>query len=697
MIPLSFAQRRLWALHRLQGPSATYNVPFVLRLRGELDTDALEAAVRDLVARHESLRTVFVEDDHGDAFQRIAPPAGVSLTVPVTDAAPEELATAVARAVSYPFDLTAEIPVRATLLRCSPEEHLLVLVVHHIACDEESGRPLTRDLFTAYAARRAGHAPGQGELPVQYQDYTFWQRDLLGDEDDPAGLAAAQVSYWREELAGVPQPSALPTDRPRPPAASYRGDLYEFAVEPQLLTAVEKLATDHGASAAVAVQSALAVLLHQLGAGDDLTIGCPVTDRTEEALADLVGFFVNTWVLRLDLSRNPSFAELLGTAATKALNANDLHDVPFERLVELIAPERSTAYHPLFQVRCAWQPAPPAIEVPGLRVAVEPACTGTATCDLSFVIVPDPAGGARVRLTYATDLFDRATVGGLAARFLRVLRRIVADPDIPVGAVDVLDGEERARLSWPAGDPAAEGSGETVVALFERQAGATPDAPAVLDADGSLSYGQLDARADRVARELVRRGAGPEGLVGLALPRTAELVVGLLAVLKAGAGCLPFDPARPGPAPFDAVPAGPRPLLVLTDSATAAGLPPGGVPRLCLEDIGADAPGDPAVRAATPRPDHPACVLPGTAAPGGTVVTHRNLADGVRRLTGRLGVLTGRRMLAASPSGSDASVYELLTPLCAGGSVEVARGPEALTQGRGRPAQVLGTTPSAFA
>ncbi|MFJ6718793.1 condensation domain-containing protein [Streptomyces sp. NPDC091259] len=702
MIPLSFAQRRLWFLHRLQGPSATHNVPFVLRLRGELDTDALEAAVRDLVARHESLRTLFVENEHGDAFQRVAPPAGVPLTVPVSVVTPDEVPTAVARAVAHPFDLTAEIPLRATVLRCAPEEHLLVLVAHHIACDEESGRPLTRDLFAAYEARRAGHAPRDGELHVQYQDYTVWQRDLLGDENDPAGLATAQVSYWREELAGVPQPSALPTDRPRPPAASYRGDLYEFALDRRLLAGVEVLATRHGATASVVMQSALAVLLHRLGAGDDLTIGCPVTDRAEEALTDLVGCLGNTWVLRLDLTRNPPFSELLATAAAKALNAHDLHDVPFERLVELIAPERSTAYHPLFQVRCAWQPSPPPIEVPGLRVAFEPACTSAATCDLSFLVVPEPAGGARVRLTYATDLFDRATVERISARFLRVLRAVVADPGVRVGAVDVLDAEERAHLLRPAGDRPGAGSwerpaetpGETVVALFERQARATPDAPAVLDANGTrLTYGQLDARADRVARELVRRGAGPESLVALALPRTARFVVGLLAVLKAGAGYLPLDPDRPGPTPFDAVPAAARPRLLLTDSAAAAACD---VPRVCLEDVRAEAPGDP-VPLAVPRPDQLACVLYAPEAPGGVAVTHRNMADGVRRLTRRLGVLAGRRMLTASPSGSDASAYEILTPLCAGGSVEVVGGPEVPASGRGRSAQVIGTTPTAFA
>ncbi|MFD2121706.1 condensation domain-containing protein [Streptomyces cirratus] len=697
MIPLSFAQRRLWFLHRLQGPSATYNVPFVLRLRGDLDTDALQAAVRDLVARHESLRTLFVEDERGDAFQRIVPADGVPLTVPVTDVAPEEVPTAVARAVSYPFDLTAEIPVRATVLRCSPEEHLLVLVAHHIACDDESGRPLARDLFAAYEARRAGLAPPRRELLVQYQDYTVWQRDLLGDEDDPASLAAAQVSYWREELAGLPQPWALPTDRPRPPAASYRGDLYEFTVDPRLLTGIEELAARHGASVPVTMQSALAVLLHRLGAGDDLTIGCPATDRTEEALTDLVGFLVNTWVLRLDLTRNPSFSDLLGTAATKALNAYDLHDVPFERLVELIAPERSTAYHPLFQVRCAWQPAPPEIEVPGLRVNFEPARTAAATCDLSFLIVPEPAGGARVRLAYATDLFDRGTVERLGARFLRVLRQIVADPGVRVGAVDVLVGDERERLLGPAaGTAAAEGPEESVVALFGRQARATPEAVAVLDGDRSLTYGQLGARADRLARELARRGAGPESLVGLALPRGAAHVVGLLAILTSGAGCLPLDPGRPGATPLDAVLAEARPALILTDPATAAALPPGGVPLLCAQDIGDEALGDP-VRGAAPRPEHLACVLYGAREPAGLVVTHRNLADGVRRLTRRLGVLAGRRMLAGSPPCSDAWLYEVLTPLCNGGSVEVGDGTEVPAHRRGRSAQVISTTPSAFA
>ena len=372
MIPLSFAQRRLWFIHRFGGSSATYNVPFVLRLSGVLEAGALADAVRDVVARHESLRTVFAEDAGGEAFARVVPAGEVSLDVPVVAVAEGELAAAVAQAVRYGFDLAAEIPVRARVLRVGPLEHVLVLVAHHIVCDGESAAPFARDLVAAYTARREGRAPGWEPLAVQYGDYTLWQRELLGEESDPGSVVSVQAAYWRAELAGVPAPLVLPLDRPRPPAASYRGDVVEFALEPELLAGVAELARARGATVSMVLQSALAVLLHQLGGGDDVTIGSPIAGRMDEGLADLVGFFVNTWVLRADLSGSPSFDELLERVRGKALGAYDNQDIPFERLVELINPERSTAYQPLFQVMFAWQNITrPDLDLPGLRVIAQ--------------------------------------------------------------------------------------------------------------------------------------------------------------------------------------------------------------------------------------------------------------------------------------------------------------------------------------
>ncbi|WP_198550465.1 condensation domain-containing protein, partial [Streptomyces silvensis] len=295
LVPLSFAQRRLWFIDKFEGPSSTYNAPFPLRLTGEVDTDALAAAVQDVVTRHESLRTVFAEDDGGVPHQRVLPAAEARIDVPVVDVAPADVADAIAEFAAHRFDLAGHIPVKAVLLRAAAQDHVLILMTHHIASDGSSMAPMARDLATAYTARLAGQAPRWAELPAQYVDYTLWQRDLLGDEDDPESLLSAQFGYWREELAGVPQPLRLPTDRPRPPQAGHRGETVEFAVAPGTAAAVEELARERGATVSIVLQAALAVLLHGLGGGDDITIGSPIANRTDENLTDMVGFFVNTW------------------------------------------------------------------------------------------------------------------------------------------------------------------------------------------------------------------------------------------------------------------------------------------------------------------------------------------------------------------------------------------------------------------
>ncbi|MFD7495509.1 condensation domain-containing protein, partial [Streptomyces sp. NPDC059832] len=288
MIPLSFAQRRLWFLHQLEGPSATYNIPVALRFAGALDPAVLVASVRDVMARHESLRTLFVQDADGSPFQQVVPVDELEFDVPVSEIAPDEVDDAVARVAGHRFDLSAQVPIRAALFRCGADEHVLALVMHHSAADGESMGPLVRDLSTAYTARLAGREPRWEELPVQYADYTLWQREVLGDENDPRSELSVQLAYWRRELAGSPQPLPLPTDRVRPPVPSHEGGLVEFAVGPAVWAAVEELARAHDASAPMVLQSVLAVLLSRLGCGDDVSIGSPVAGRTDEALTDLV-------------------------------------------------------------------------------------------------------------------------------------------------------------------------------------------------------------------------------------------------------------------------------------------------------------------------------------------------------------------------------------------------------------------------
>ncbi|MGW1993899.1 amino acid adenylation domain-containing protein [Embleya sp. NPDC001921] len=685
MIPLSFAQRRLWFVDRFEGPSPTYNGAFALRLTGELSVGALESALRDVIDRHEVLRTVIVEDDDGVPYQQVLPFDRKPFDLPVVEVAEEERAAAVEEMAGECFDLAADMPIRAKLVRCGPREHTLVLVAHHIAVDGESFGPLFRDFTTAFAARRQGRAPAWEPLPVQYADYTLWQRDLLGDESDPDSLAARQLEYWRENLADLAQPLAIPTDRPRPKAMSSRGDVVHFSIDADLLRSVEKLAAQADTTISMVMHSALAVLLHHLGCGDDVPIGAPIAGRTDEELRDLVGFFVNTWVLRVDLSGNPTFGELLQRVRDRALAAYDNQDMPFERLVELLNPDRSTAYRPFFQVMLSWQPPVPDLELPGLRVRAEKLETNTAKFDLFFDMLPNGSGEADCRLEYGTDLFDRDTAEGIANRFVRVLGRLVADAGSRIGGLDVLDEAERDRVLVRFNDTATEVSELTIPELFENRVAGTPDTPAIVCDDRTLTYRELDDRANAVAWELIRRGAGPEDLVVLALPRTEDLVVGLLGILKSGAGYLPMDPQYLGGRAASVLSEA-APRFAVTDTRTWRDLPRDDISTIDLDhradwDSPEGAPDDTG-RISPLAPDNLAYVMytsGSTGKPKGAAITHRSVVNGVRELVRVLDAPPGWRMLAGTSVNFDVSVFELLSTLSTGGTVEVV--PNALVLG----------------
>jgi amino acid adenylation domain-containing protein/non-ribosomal peptide synthase protein (TIGR01720 family) len=673
MVPLSFAQRRLWFLHRLEGPSATYNIPFVLRLDGPLDTAALAAAVTDVVTRHETLRTLVAENADGTPEQQILPPGEADPPFRVADVAPDAVEAALSEVLREGFDLEKELPLRTTVLRVSPREHVVAFVFHHIAVDGASMAPFLQDLVSAYSARHRGGAPQWTPLPVQYKDYTLWQRELLGDEADPESVAAAQIDHWRQELDGVPQPVQLPLDRPRPTMAGHRGGHVPFELEPELLTGLGELAAEHGATPPMAAQAALAVLLHKLGGGEDVTIGSPIEGRADEQLDDLIGFFVNTWVLRVGLSGNPSFGELLEQVRDKALAAYDNQDIPFERLVELLGPERATSYQPLFQVMLAWQFVWPRIEMPGLRATPVAADTGTAKFDLFLNVVPAGDGGAYGRLEYATELFDHTTAVSIVDRFVRVLRQVVADPGTRLAAVDVLTGAERDLLAR-VNDTAVAVPGPTLPELVAAQAARTPDATAVVSAGTTLSYRELDARADRLAAVLRQHGVRPDVLVAVALPRSADLVVGLLAVLRAGGAYLPIDPGYPSTRTgllLDTA----GPALVLTDREAAEAVAGCRPPVLHLDDLTLDGPA-PAAPDVRVRPDDLAYVMftsGSTGTPKGVAVTHAAVVNGVRDLRRTVLVEPGSRMLAATSVNFDVSVFEIFTALTAGATVEIVR------------------------
>ncbi|MFD0403696.1 condensation domain-containing protein, partial [Kitasatospora sp. NPDC127121] len=426
-VPLSFAQQRLWLIDRMEGPSGLYNLPVLLRLGGGLDVAALEAALGDVVARHESLRTLVAEVD-GEPYQRILPPDEARVTVEVLP-----VGTDPESCVDRPFDLSADLPMRVQVIPGGSDGDLLVLVLHHIAGDGWSMGPLLRDLSTAYAVRSGGEVSVVEPLPVQYADYALWQRGLLGEESDSGSVVSRQLDYWRGVLDGLPEELALPVDRARGVVASHRGDRVVLPLGVELHRGLVGLSRAHRVTLFMTVQAALAALLTRLGAGTDVPIGTVVAGRSDEALDELVGFFVNTLVLRTDTAGDPSFAELLGRVRESDLGAFGHQDVPFERLVEELNPARSLARHPLFQVMLLLEgdrTASAPLTLGALPATVQSTVGSVAKFDLSigmgetFDADGEPAG-LECAIDFATDLFDRETVESLAVWFGRLLRAVV--------------------------------------------------------------------------------------------------------------------------------------------------------------------------------------------------------------------------------------------------------------------------------
>jgi amino acid adenylation domain-containing protein len=675
-LPLSFAQERLWFLDQLQPGNAFYNTPTALRLEGELDVRALERGLGEIVRRHEALRTVFREVGHAPV-QVVAPFTGFAL--PVEDLSglhgAEREAVAARRAqeeAARPFDLAAGPVFRARLLRLAEDDHLLILAMHHIVTDWWSTGILARELSTLYTAFRDGRPSPLAEPAVQYPDFAVWQRRQLQGE-----VLDRQMEYWKARLAGAPALLELPTDRPRPPVQSFRGGHVAVEVSGPLLDRLKKLAHQEGVTLYMVLLGAFQLLLSRWSGSDDVVVGSPIAGRTRREVAELIGFFVNTLVLRTDLSGDPGFREVLRRVREVTLGAYDHQDVPFEKLVAELQPERSLGHSPLFQAAFTWGTAHGAgDELPGLRARPQVAAGETAKFDLNLGLADDPRGVIGF-LEYSADLWDRAGAERLVRHLYRVLEQVAAKPDLRLSKVELADAAERRRVveEWNQTDVELP-AGCTLHGLFAEQAARTPGAVAVVFEGQALTYAELDGRANRLASHLRRRGVGPETRVGVCLERGIDLVVSLLAVLKAGGAYLPLDPGYPAER-LEWMLADAGGALVVTDEALR------GTPAFASAEV-VSVDGDAAAIAAEDDGGVDADVEARNAAyviytsgstgrPKGVVNEHRGIVNRLRWMQAEYGLGSDDAVLQKTPFGFDVSVWEFFWPLLAGARLVVAR------------------------
>ena len=685
-VPLSFAQERLWFLDRLQPGTSVYNFPGALRLTGPVDEAALERALGELVRRHEVLRTTFREGP-GGPVQVVAPYDGFTLAVDdlsAMDAAQREAETLrhAAGDAARPFDLAAGPLFRARLLRLGADDRMLLLCMHHAVTDAWSMAVLFRELPALYAASREGRASPLPGLAVQYADFAAWQRE-------PAQAAAqeGQLAYWKTQLAGAPELLELPTDRPRPPVPSARGATVPVLVPLEALERLRALGRAEGATLYMVALAAFQVLLGRYAGVEDVVVGAPVAGRTRRELEGLIGLFVNTILLRAGLSGDPPFRALVRQVRGTVLGALGHQDVPFERLVAELHPERSLSHTPLFQVEfqlddgddaAAGAGEPAALEAAGggVRVRTVSADATPARFDLALTLRAH-ARGISGSLLYATDLFEAGTAARMVRHLVRLLEQAAADPDVRLSGLMLLDDDERARVlqAWNRTD-AASPAERCIHGLIEAQAARTPNAAAVVSEDGTLTYAELDARANRLANHLVRLGVGPEVRVGLCLERGLEMVVSLLAVLKAGGAYVPLDPDYPAERLSYMLADSAVPVLLTQDRLRA--LLPGTDARVVAVDAAWDAvAGERAERPArVVRPENLAYVIytsGSTGRPKGVMNAHGAVVNRLCWMQAEFGLRGDDAVLQKTPFSFDVSVWEFFWPLMTGARLVMAR------------------------
>ncbi|MGW4844377.1 amino acid adenylation domain-containing protein [Nocardia brasiliensis] len=658
-IPLSSGQSALRYIARLRPDSAAYHIPVTIRVPAALDRKALEAALGDCVTRHESLRTRYPLVD-GRPCQLVVPAIDARVPFEVRTIGPKQYDRTVAEFTAKPFDLAEQLPLRAALLRTSSTESTLLLVVHHISFDGWSVTPFCRDLAIAYTDRARGCHPELPPIPAQYADYAVWQRHRFGNGADSA--YAAQLDFWTATLADLPAEPATIADRPRSPAPTGSAGFIGINWAAPLHARLHCIARTQRTTLFTVLAAGLASALTQRGAGTDLTLGTAVPGRTDRIFEDAVGYFVNPLTLRIDTSGDPHFPELLGRVRAVTLAAFDNQDVPFEQVVEALAPARVAGRNPLFQIGLVLQGFPwPEIQLAGVPAEVTIPPTGWAKFDLYFEFreqrsaTGDP-NGLVCSVEYSRDLYDESTVLDLIDRMHAVLAKAMTDSNAQ--SIATSNGHR-------------SGTAPSIAHLFERQAAADPDAVAVSAPDAELTYRELDRRANRLARLLVAAGVGPDVLVGIAMRRSAQRQVATLAVLKAGGAYLPLDLDYPADRLAHIV-GDARPVLIIVGTDGAERLPdrlPAPTLTLDAETITrcAQQSGDP-LTGNRSKPAHLACVLytsGSTGLPKGVMLTHAGIA--AFALDSKFGTAAHQRMLLHSPFGFDLSTYEMWVPLLHGG------------------------------
>jgi amino acid adenylation domain-containing protein/non-ribosomal peptide synthase protein (TIGR01720 family) len=673
-LPLSFAQQRLWFLQRLEPGSCAYNLPLAVRIAGRLEAPALERSLAEIVRRHEVLRTGFPEEE-GRGWQRVEPAValalpGVDLSAlprPLRDEEERRLTAAVAR---EPFDLARPPLLRALLLRGGPDEHLAAVVLHHIVSDEWSHGVLLAEIAALYGAFRDGQGSPLPDLPVQYGDFVVWQRRWL------EGAALGELlAYWRPRVAGVPA-LELPFDRPRGAIQTFRGTSRTLALPEDLDAPLQALARREGATPFMIFLAAFRGLLSRYSGQEDVAVGTPIANRNRAEIEPLIGFFVNTLVLRVGVGGDPSFRESVARERAAALEAYAHQDLPFERLVEAVQPERDLARTPLFQVMFVLHNAPlPALELPGMTLSPVGVETGTAKLDLTlFTGLREGRWEATVESN--ADLFDAATVDRLGRHFRTLLESALAAPERPLAEVDLLSGAERRQLLEWSGAESLPAAPPLVHRLFEEQVRRDPEAVAVESAEEILSFAELNRQANRLAHFLIARGVGPEVPVAVALERSPDLVAALLGVLKAGGAYVPLDPAHPDERLTFMATAAAAPL-VITRQALAERLAGAGSTMVVLDEhpeiFAAERAEDPAPRATGDNLAYVLFTSGSTGRPKGVMIGQGAFSRYVAWAVDAYRVREGLGAPLHTSIGFDLSITSLFVPLAAGRRVALLR------------------------